>query len=152
MIQYGCLGCIVAFASFFGARYCKRLSSSKTNQQILYKGSLIFLLGIILYILSVLFLSSHLILTITFLLISIFIIFFGLSCMLPVCLSNALINHTDHLGISGAILGLYYYSIVGIITFIMSYIDSSFLLYYPLFLMFWFIIILLLFKLYYAKS
>lgn len=152
MIQYGCLGCIVAFASFFGARYCKRLSSFQTNQQILYKGSLIFLLGIILYILSVLFLSSHLILTITFLLISIFIIFFGLSCMLPVCLSNALINHTDHLGISGAILGLYYYSIVGIITFIMSYIDSSFLLYYPLFLMFWFIIILLLFKLYYAKS
>lgn len=152
MIQYGCLGCIVALASFFGAKYCKKMSIKKTNQQILFTGNLIFLLGIILYMISISFLLSYSTLVISFLLIAVFVIFFGLSCMLPVCLSNALINHTDHLGISGAILGLYYYSIVGIITFIMSYIDSSFLLYYPLFLMFWFIIILLLFKLYYVKS
>lgn len=147
IIEYGCIGFIVAFASFLGARYCKRMCITKTNNHILFKGNLLFFLGSIVFLLATYYLSFSYSLLIVFLLISIFMIFFGLSCMLPICLSNALVNHKEYLGISGAVLGLYYYSMVGGILYLMSYIQTSSLLFFPLFLLSWFIVNSILIKL-----
>lgn len=140
IVEYGCIGLVVALASFFGARHCKKLNGKKSNQQILFTGNFAFFFGIIVLLLAVLFLKFNYVILISSILFSIFIIFFGIACMLPICLSNALVNHKSNLGISGAVLGLYYYVIVGGITFLMSYFHTSSLLVFPLFLLFWFII------------
>lgn len=139
IVQYGCIGFIVALASFSGARYCKRMNVRKTNQQILFRGNSLFFFGSVVFLLSVLYLSFNYTLLMVAILVSVFVIFFGLSCMLPVCLSGALVNHKGNLGISGAVLGLYYYSVVGGITYLMSYVHTSSLMFFPLFLLFWFI-------------
>lgn len=138
IIQYGCIGFIVALASFSGARYCKRMNMSKTNQQILFRGNFLFFIGSVVFLLSAVYLTFNYVIVLVAILVSVFVIFFGLSCMLPVCLSNVLVKHKDNLGISGAVLGLYYYSVVGAITYLMSYVHSSSLQFFPLFLLFWF--------------
>jgi len=139
MIQYGCIGFIVALASFSGARYCKRMNVRKTSQQILFRGNFLFFFGSLVFLLGTLYFPLNYRLILVIILASVFVIFFGLSCMLPVCLSNVLVNHKDNLGISGAVLGLYYYSIVGGITYLMSYTHTPSLHFFPLFLLLWFI-------------
>jgi len=141
IVEYGLIGFIVALGSFFGAQLCKKMSSSKSNQKILSMGNILFFSGVFLFISSVIFLSFSHTLLILAILLSIFIIFLGLACMLPICLSNALVNHKNYLGFSGAILGLYYYLIVGLIIYLMSSIlPSSSLLAFPLYLLFFFLV------------
>ncbi|QCX52684.1 multidrug effflux MFS transporter [Elizabethkingia sp. JS20170427COW] len=140
IVEYGCIGFAIAIANFLGARYCKKLNGKKSHQRILFTGNCIFFFGTIVLLLAAIFLKPHSVILISTFLAAIFIIFFGLACMLPICLSNALINHKANLGISGAFLGLYYYAIVGGVTFLMSFFHTLSLFVLPLFLLFWFTI------------
>lgn len=140
LIEYGCIGFLVAFASFCGAKFCKRISAKKSSQYVLYFGNFTFLLGILIYSLAVLLCADWTPCLVVLILLAIFVIMFGITCMLPICLSNALVHHKAYLGIAGAILGLYYYAIVGGITWVSSYFHSSSLLVFPILLFCWFII------------
>lgn len=140
IVEYGCIGFVVALACFFGSRYCKKLSGIKSNNRILFVGNFTFFFGISIFLFAALFLNLNYLVMIFTILAAIFIMFFGISCMLPICLSNALLNHKSHLGISGAVLGLYYYALVGCITWLMSYFHTSSIIVLPLFLLFWFIV------------
>lgn len=140
VIEYGGIGFIIALASFSGAQYCKRLSKQRPGKQVLYAGNFLFLSGVLICLFAALFLAPFPKLLIAGLLLAIFTIMGGIACMLPVCLSQALVHHKAHLGLSGAVLGLYYYIIVGGITWLMSYLDNTSLLMFPLFLLFWFFI------------
>lgn len=140
MVAYGCIGFVVALASFCGAWCCKRLSQSRSKQQVLYFGNFAFLTGIGIYLVAVLCLSPFHTLMIAALLLAIFVVMFGITCMLPVCLSNALVRHKGYLGIAGTVLGLYYYTLVGGITWLMSAFHNATLLAFPLFLLLWFVI------------
>lgn len=140
VMEYGCIGFIIALASFCGAQYCKRLSKLRSGKQVLHAGNFLFLFGVLIYFVAVFYLASFPQVLIAGLLLAIFTIMSGIACMLPVCLSQALVHHKAYLGIAGAILGLYYYTIVGGITWLMSYLDSTSLIMFPLFLLFWFFI------------
>lgn len=140
VVEYGSIGFIIALASFCGAQYCKRLSQQRPGKQVLYAGNYLFLSGVLIYLFTAFFLVTFPNLLIAGLLLAIFTIMSGIACMLPVCLSQALVHHKAHLGIAGAILGLYYYTIIGGITWLMSYLNSTSLLIFPLFLLCWFFI------------
>ncbi|ERJ57627.1 multidrug effflux MFS transporter [Sphingobacterium paucimobilis] len=140
LIEYGSIGFLVALASFCGARFCKTISTKYSNQYVLNTGNFVFLLGTCTYLLDVFFLSEWRFAFIIILLLSVFVIMFGITCMLPICLSNALMQHKPYLGIAGAVLGLYYYAIVGSITWVTSYFHSSSFLTFPLLLLFWFVV------------
>lgn len=137
VIAYGGIGFIIALAGFCGAQYCKRLSRKRTAQQVLYSGNFLLLSGVLSYLFAVLCLGAFQVLLTVIILLAVFLVMAGIACMLPVCLSRALVHHKAHLGISGAVLGLYYYAIVGSITWLMSCFHDSSLLRFPLFLLFW---------------
>lgn len=140
LIAYGSIGFLVAVASFCGAKFCKVISAKYSSQYVLHFGNFCFLLGICIYLLSVYSLSEWPSAFIVVLLLSIFVMMFGVTCMLPICLSNALQHHKAYLGIAGAVLGLYYYAIVGGITWLTSYFHSASLWNFPLLFLFWFVV------------
>ncbi|WP_312923675.1 multidrug effflux MFS transporter [Empedobacter brevis] len=138
IIEYGCIGFIVAAACFSGANYCRKKIGLIDAKQILNKGNLFFFTGIaVLFILNFLPLKEKV--SVSFLLGGIFLMMFGLSVILPICLSNALNNHKAYLGIAGALLGLFYYCIVGGLTIIMSMLHGTSAIAFPLFLFFCFL-------------
>ncbi|TDS51279.1 multidrug effflux MFS transporter [Myroides indicus] len=140
IVEYGYIGFVVALASFSGARFCKSMNKKISNYKILTTGNFVFFVGIFIFFFAVTFLEPSSVLFIIILLLAIFIIMFGLACLLPVCLSNVLLHHKNYLGIAGAFLGLYYYVVVCVITLIMSWFHSPELYVYPLFLLFWFLV------------
>ncbi len=140
ILEYGCIGFIVALASFSGARFCKKRANATSNQSILFTGNSIFFLGAFIFLLASLLPISFKTICLFIVLFSIFMIMFGLACMLPVCLSNSLLYHKNYLGIAGAVLGLYYYSIVSVIIWLTSLFHSSALYTFPALLLLWFLV------------
>lgn len=124
IIHYGLIGFVVAIACFLGAKYCKVWSAKLSVGRVLNRGVMITFLGGGLFLLVPYVFGSNLAIGIG-LIAGIFIIMFGISLILPLCLSHALVNHKEHLGISGAFLGLYYYVLVGLITFGMSVLHTN---------------------------
>ena len=115
--MYGFLGIIVALASIAGAMLSNRLVNQTKPEKIIIRGLGIMLGGTILAS-SIQILSISLQLPI--MIVSVFIILFGIGTALPSCLSLALNDFQDIIGSAGAIFSLGYYLLVSAITYGMS--------------------------------
>lgn len=134
IIQYGLLGLAVAIASFIGAIIGKRLVTSYHYIVVMEIGYSVMLVGLFIF-LTAAYLGLSTILSIAGFVLGIFFLMMGIGIALPSCLSNALLNYKDCLGISGAFLGLLYYLIVGFITEGMSFFHNSSTLVLPIYLL-----------------
>lgn len=133
-IQYGFLGLIVAVASFIGAIVGKKLVASFHYIIVMEMGYIVMLIGLSVFLITA-YLDLSNIVSITGFICGIFFVMAGIGIALPSCLSNALLNYKDCLGISGAFLGLLYYLIVGLITEVMSSLHNGSTLVLPLYLL-----------------
>lgn len=143
IIEYGCIGFSVALASFVGAMIGKSMVKRMYHKLVMQVGFATILFACLVFILSAQFVSS-IWMQATGFIASIFLIMVGIGIALPSCLSNALINYKDCLGISGALLGLLYYLQVGIITGGMSILHTGATFVLPLYIGILTIILLLL--------
>lgn len=133
IVEYGSIGFAVALASFVGALVGKRLIKRLHYKKVMQIGFTAILIACLIFIFFAHFLNSNMLQAIGFIA-SIFIIMLGIGIALPSCLSNALSNYRDHLGISGALLGLLYYLQVGLITGMMSLIHTGSTFILPLYI------------------
>lgn len=124
IIQYGGIGFFVALASFFGAIIGKYLVKRHHYLLVMQIGFLTILIACGIFILIAWLGTSTIEQAVGFIT-SIFLIMIGIGIALPSCLSNALLNYKDCLGISGALLGLFYYLQVGLITGCMSFLHNG---------------------------
>lgn len=113
--EYGFLGICIALASFTGAWLCKKLSGRYNYKQIITLGYSVMILGEVLFLLAICFISSPVFLVMG-IITGVFSIMCGLGIALRHCLSRALNNYREALGTAGALLGFYYYLLVGLIT------------------------------------
>lgn len=129
IVEYGTIGFSVALASFVGAMIGKNLVKRFHYKLVMQIGFSTILIACSLFILTPWLADSNAIQA-TGYIASIFLIMMGIGIALPSCLSNALLNYRDCLGVSGALLGLLYYLQVGIITGGMSILhtESTFML------------------------
>lgn len=134
VVEYGCLGFIVALASFLGAVIGKKLITKLHYIFVMRIGYIIMVLGILLFILPLLLGSSYLF-SLTGICSSIFFIMIGIGISLPSCLSNALVYYRGSLGILGALLGLLYYVQVALITWGISKLHNDSMLILPSYLL-----------------
>lgn len=134
IVQYGCLGIVVALASFFGAVIGKKLITHLHYIYVMRIGYTLMLFSSLLFILSV-GLSLPFISCLVGACGSIFLLMAGIGIALPSCLSNALIHYRNCLGISGALLGLLYYIQVALITWGISSLHSNSMLTLPFYLL-----------------
>lgn len=128
--MYGFLGIIVALASIAGAMLSNRLVSHTKPEKIIVHGLAIMLVGTLLA-------SSTQILSISLqlpiMIVSVFIILFGIGTALPNCLSLALNDFQDVIGSAGAIFSLGYYLLVSATTYGMSVFHNGTVLAMPLY-------------------
>ena len=130
--QYGFMGVVVALATVLGAalsnRGLKRLSAKK----IMTQGIRVSLIGSFCMIVTAslsLSLSSQLLGYI----VGVFIMLVGIGMALPNCLSLALVNFSDTVGIAGAFLSLGYYILVSLSTFVIGILHTGSIMTLPLF-------------------
>jgi len=128
--KYGFLGIIVALASIAGAMLSKRLVSHTKPEKIIVSGINIMLIGTLLAI-AVYFLPIAY--QMPTMIVSVFIILFGLGTALPNCLSLALVDFQDVIGSAGAIFSLSYYIIVSATIFGMTIFHNGTILAMPLY-------------------
>jgi len=141
--QYGFIGICEASSAFAGAMLNRRLMKRYSGPAIIRIGIWVILSGsAVLTVLSLLPLPP--VLFISGFVICIFIVFGGTGMALPHCLSNALTHYGNALGGAGAILMLYYYIVIGMVTGIMSWLHSDQLFVLPVFFLVLSIILLLL--------
>lgn len=124
IVEYGCIGFSVALASFIGAIIGKSMVKRMHHKLVMQIGFTTILAACLVFVATAQFGASNLVEAIGYIA-SIFLIMVGIGIALPSCLSNALINYKDCLGISGALLGLLYYLQVGIITGGMSVLHTG---------------------------
>ena len=123
-VGYGSLGFIIALASFTGALVGKHLLRKYHFRKVMFQGFGVMLAGSILFILTALGIEQWMCVTVLNL-VGIFCIMAGIGIALPSCLSNALLNYKDCLGVAGAMLGLLYYLCVSILTEGMSLLHTG---------------------------
>lgn len=128
--KYGFLGIIVALASIAGAMLSKRLVSHTKPEKIIVSGINIMLIGTLLAI-AVYFLPIAY--QMPTMIVSVFIILFGLGTALPNCLSLALVDFQDVIGSAGAIFSLSYYIIVSATIFGMTIFHNGTIIAMPLY-------------------
>ncbi len=130
--QYGYFGLLVALGSMSGAASSFILNRRKIKQSfIIFIGCGLILIGSIFFALSKFMKNDFYFLFISF---GLVLIMLGFNMTIPNCLSLALEDFTHSLGKIGALLGLFYYSLIGLITFVSSYIDQKNGLEFPLLL------------------
>lgn len=95
---------------------------------------IVMLVGLCIFLITT-YLNLSAILSATGFVCGIFFVMVGIGIALPSCLSNALLNYKDCLGISGAFLGLLYYLIVGLIVEGMSFLHNDSTLTLPIYLL-----------------
>ena len=134
VVEYGCLGFIVALASFLGAIIGKKLITELHYIVVMRIGYAVMVVGILLFVLAILLRLSYL-LSLIGICGSIFLIMGGIGISLPSCLSNALVNYRNSLGVSGALLGLLYYVQVALITWGVSKLHNDSMLILPFYLL-----------------
>lgn len=132
VVQYGCLGFAVALASFLGAIIGKKLIVRLPYISVMRIGYLVMMAGMVVFALSG-FTQLPLLVEVVTITAGIFLLMMGIGIALPSCLSNALIGYKASLGISGALLGLFYYLVVGAITWGMSLLHTDSVLTLPLY-------------------
>lgn len=133
-IQYGFLGLAVAVASFIGAIVGKKLVTYFHYIIVMEIGYIVMLIGSSVFLITA-YMDLSTILSATGFVCGIFLVMAGIGIALPSCLSNALLNYKDCLGISGAFLGLLYYLTVGFITEGMSFLHNGSTLVLPIYLL-----------------
>jgi len=119
---FGTLGIVVAIATVIGALTSKKLLKKFKAETIISIGIAIFLLG---SLCALLVSYSPDKLQLLGLIISIFIILFGVGLALPNCLSLALVDFQQEIGTAGAIFSLMYYLLVSLIIYGMSYFHNG---------------------------
>ncbi|MET6996514.1 multidrug effflux MFS transporter [Chitinophaga defluvii] len=130
--QYGFIGICEASSAFVGAMFNRHLMKRYSGPAIIRMGIGVMLSGsMVLTVISQLPLPP--VWFISGFVCSIFVIFCGSGMALPHCLSNALTHYEDALGRAGAILMLYYYIVIGMVTGIMSWLHSDQLTVLPVF-------------------
>lgn len=141
--QYGFIGICEASSAFAGAVFNRRLMKRHSSPGIIRIGIWVMLSGsAVLTVLSLLPLSP--VWYISGFVSCIFVVFCGSGMTLPHCLSNALTDYGNALGGAGAILMLYYYIVIGMVTGIMSWLHSDQLFVLPVFFLVLSVIMLLL--------
>lgn len=115
--MYGFLGIVVALASIAGAYLSKQLLDILVAEKIILLGLIIMIFGCFL-VFVVNFLPEFL--QLLMMIVSVFIVLFGMGISLPNSLSLALIDFQDVIGTASAIFSLGYYLFVSIIIYGMS--------------------------------
>lgn len=134
VVQYGCLGFAIALSSFVGAVVGKKLITCYSYISVMRIGYSAMALGMLLFIV-VAGINILVVFQIVGIIIGIFLIMAGIGISLPSCLSNALINYKNSLGIAGALLGLFYYLIVGLSTWGISLLHNNSIITLPLYML-----------------
>lgn len=111
-VQYGWLGLVIASASIIGATIANQLAGRILPERIIDYGLATALIGAI----AMLPIATHMIA----LLIAIFITFCGINIALPVVLNRVLIGFEEVIGTASGLLGLGYYLLISILTYVMS--------------------------------
>lgn len=132
-MSYGLLGILVACATIAGAYLSKYLVSKVVPEKIILLGIAITLLGAVLSA-SVVLLPTTI--QMSAMLISIFVLLFGMGTALPNCLSLALVDFQDVLGSASALFSLGYYLVVSLVIYGMSIWHNGTLLAMPLYFIF----------------
>lgn len=129
--QYGGVGMVVACASVAGAMCSKRWVQHTRPELIIVRGSAVLLSGALLAIFVYLLPDA---VQMIGLLMSIFLLLFGVGIALPNCLSLALVDFQAEIGSASALLSLHYYLLVSAIVYGMSVVHNGTLLAMPLYM------------------
>lgn len=127
------MGILVACATIAGAYLSKYLVSKVVPEKIILLGIAITLLGAVLSA-SVVLLPTTI--QMSAMLMSIFVLLFGMGTALPNCLSLALVDFQDVLGSASALFSLGYYLVVSLVIYGMSIWHNGTLLAMPLYFIF----------------
>lgn len=127
------MGILVACATIAGAYLSKYLVSKVVPEKIILLGIAITLLGVVLSA-SVVLLPTTI--QMSAMLMSIFVLLFGMGTALPNCLSLALVDFQDVLGSASALFSLGYYLVVSLVIYGMSIWHNGTLLAMPLYFIF----------------
>lgn len=130
---YGFFGIFVALASIGGAMLTKKWTSRRGPERMILFGAFIAAFGSLCLLCVTLSGMQASAVTLTSMIVCIFILLLGIGTALPNCLSLALVYYGDVLGTAGAIFGLGYYLIVSLITSGMSLIHNGSLITMPLY-------------------
>lgn len=130
---FGFLGIFVALSSVFGAMLSKKLLTNFPAEKTILIGSLVSTFGAVCLTGFTLYGVNPSLLSLAFMVASIFTLLLGIGIAIPNCLSLALVNYSDALGTAGAIFGLGYYLVVSLITSGMSYLHNGSLVTMPIY-------------------
>ncbi|USG64792.1 multidrug effflux MFS transporter [Brevibacillus ruminantium] len=131
--SFGFFGIFVALSSVFGAMLSKKLLNKFPAEKIILIGSLVSTFGAVCLTGFTLYGVNPSLLSLAFMVASIFTLLLGIGMSIPNCLSLALVNYSDVLGTAGAIFGLGYYVVVSLITSGMSYLHNGSLVTMPIY-------------------
>jgi Bcr/CflA subfamily drug resistance transporter len=127
--QYGLFGLLIAASTLIAARY----SYYNPSAPLIFYGSLITLVGSILFSLSIIsniFFTSY---GISVSLVLLFLIFFGIGLIIPNSLSKALKAYQHAAGTAGSFFGGFYYILIALFTWALSLMHNGSALPLPLF-------------------
>lgn len=127
--QYGLLGMIVAAAGITAGYSSKYLTAKLISEKVLAIGACASCIGSLFFILV----SVTAALSILSASVSVFVLMYGVSLMLPNSLNIALKNYGSCLGSAGSIFGVFYYVLTSLATALMSLFHNGSIVVMPLY-------------------
>lgn len=123
--QYGFIGICEASSAFLAAALNRRLMERRSLDSIIRMALSVILAGSLLLTVVTWAPAFPAALFTTCFVAGNFIVLCGIGLAMPHCLSGALTAYGQTLGVSGALLGLYYYILIGLVTGGMSWLHSE---------------------------
>ncbi len=140
--QYGFFGCLIALATIAAARFSYKKSAYETPETLIVRGAWSTIIGAFFYILFSMILTNFSFQIVGFSC-ALFVIFFGIGCIIPNSLSIALKPYAQVSGSSGSIFGGLYYCFIAMLMWSMSLLHNGSIMVLPLYMAFLGIVLLL---------
>ncbi len=133
--HYGFFGLLIASATVVAARFSYLQTERLSAQLLIFYGTSCVILGGYIYTFMVL--TNHFnsgLISLTFLVTTLFIIFFGIGLIVPNSLSHALKSYQKMAGTAGSIFGGGYYCFIALFTALLSFFHNGTALPLPLYI------------------
>ncbi|GEK28587.1 multidrug effflux MFS transporter [Furfurilactobacillus siliginis] len=136
-ITYGTLGLALAFANIFGAITVNRLIMNHTAIAVTRIGLTTAVIG------SVLLVGASVVNQFGWMVLFIFVVFYGLNITLPMALQLALVGYGDVIGLASGLFSFGYYLLISLLTYLMSALHTGAITVLPVYILVLVIIMLL---------
>lgn len=132
---YGCFGLLIAASTILSSKISYQQSNRTSYQTTIQQGALCILLGGSFFTFTVMNVMEFNAYVLSFILMQLFLIFFGIGLIIPNSLSHALKPYGRAAGTAGSIFGGCYYLLIAACTWIMSSLHNGTALPLPLYML-----------------